>query len=213
LPILLLDEVKSLPEHQLSLAESFYHHFFGQYTTIGLPPAGAIRAIRLDLTNNIESSLDRLQDECAYAFSTGVPECPVNTWTPVHVYPVLTRTIALLSGRVFVGLPLSRNDKWINLTVNYTLDAFHCLSKLRGYNNFVRPFVAPFLAETKAIRRHFADAKTLLKPVLEQRLKDMATPGFQPPNDLLEVSYTRKIIYCLLSHCRLSLCSWLTSLV
>ncbi|KAH8691946.1 hypothetical protein BGW36DRAFT_437652 [Talaromyces proteolyticus] len=187
LPISLLDEVKSLPEHQVSLAESFSHRFFGQYTSIGLPPAAAIKAIRLDLTSNIASSLDHLQDECKYAFSIGVPECP-NTWTPIHVYPVLTRMIALLSGRVFVGLPLSRDDKWVNITIDYTMDAFHCVSKLRSYSNFVRPFVAPFLAETKAIRRHYANARILLKPVLEQRLKDMQTPGFQSPNDLMEVS-------------------------
>jgi hypothetical protein len=35
-------------------------------------------------------------------------------WTPIPVFSKVLHIIALMSGRVFVGLPLSRNEEWVS---------------------------------------------------------------------------------------------------
>jgi hypothetical protein len=185
LPVSYLDELKALPEHQLSFAAYTTHRHYGQ---VQAPDPFVIKSIKNDLTQNIVRALAALQDECEYAFATEMPDCPSDTWTPVHVYPMLCRMIALLSGRVFVGLPLCRDQNWINLTINATIDCFAGVKKLDLYSNFWRPFAKLYVPEVQGLNRNLAEARRMLKPILEQRLKDMKSKHFESPNDLMDVS-------------------------
>lgn len=185
LPASYLDEIKSLPEHKISFAVDFNDRHYGQMM---LPDVDVIKSIKIDLTQNIVRTLKVLQDECEYAFSNTMPGCPSTTWTPVHVYPIVTRMVALLSGRVFVGLPLCRSEKWISLTINSTIESFQGVTKLDQYSNFWRPCARLFIPEVKNLSRNIERAKEMLKPILEQRLEDMKAEDFKSPNDLMDVS-------------------------
>lgn len=136
------------------------------------------------MTRSITRSLEALQDEIAFAFPEVLGEC--KEWTPVPVYTSLLRIIALLSGSVFVGLPLCRDEEWIHATINYTVDAFADKEEIARYHWLLRPIIAPFIPKVRAIRRHQATARRLLKPVLEERLEAMQMPNYDPPHDMIQ---------------------------
>ena len=182
LPVSFLDEIKSLPEHQASFAQAF-HRFYGLHTPLEVPDSSVIKVIAVDLTKNLSHVVDSLQSECDYVFSKEMPACAAEEWTEVHLYPVLARMVALLTARVFVGLPLSRNEEWINITTGFTINAFQGAAKLRTYNGLLHPFVARRIPEIRAAYQHLADAKALLKPIFLQKLKQVEDPGFKPAND------------------------------
>ena len=142
-----------------------------------------IKVIGVDLTKSLSHVVDSLQSECEYVFAKEMPSCSTDEWTEVHLYPVLARMVALLTARVFVGLPLSRNEEWINITTGFTINAFQGAAKLRTYNGLLHPLVARRIPEINAAYKHLVDAKALLKPVFEQKLKKLENPDFKPAID------------------------------
>ena len=112
-------EINSLPEDQVSFTQEFFDRFNGKYTTIG--GAGAVRNIEpsfvktvsTDLTRNTGRILADIIDECRYAFPHELGE--LNDWSAVQVHQKVVKIIALLTGRIFIGLPISRDETWLRV--------------------------------------------------------------------------------------------------
>ena len=136
-----LEEVRNLPEEQASFDKLIHRSFAGKYTGIGSGDPAVNRTIKVDLTRNIASTLDDLQEEIRYSFDRQLGSC--TNWETVNLYKTLTRVIALLSGRVFVGLPTSRDEEWVDATVKYTLDCEKLRRALEKWPEWLHPIVVP----------------------------------------------------------------------
>jgi hypothetical protein len=156
----MVSEIRSLPEEKISFKKHTYHRMLGQYTGIGSSDQPeAIRAIKVDLTRNVAKILSDLQDEIKYALDENVGDCP--DWKPVPVYLTLLKVISLVSGRAFVGLPLSRDPEWTEATINFTKDVVAAMISIRKVPAFLRPIVSPYLPELRKLMsyRNFAADK------------------------------------------------------
>ncbi|KAJ5409197.1 uncharacterized protein N7487_003556 [Penicillium crustosum] len=116
LPVSLMDEIKGLPESTISLRQRHYTIFLGKYTGFGEPCNELDVSIRSDLTHHLEQNLENFQEEVAYAYDKYVGQCP--DWTVIPVYDAVLGIVCLLSSRVFVGLPLSRDEDWIRVSTH-----------------------------------------------------------------------------------------------
>ena len=92
-----------------------YERFLGRWTHIGQDMTELSTAVRQDLTQSLGDILPVVQDELRLAFAKemGNPE----QWTTITVYPTILKIVALLSGRVFVGAPLSRSPAWLDASI------------------------------------------------------------------------------------------------
>ncbi|KAJ5190089.1 hypothetical protein N7491_007868 [Penicillium cf. griseofulvum] len=167
LPVSLIDEIKGLPESTISLRQHHYTIFLGRYTGFGEPCDELDVAIRSDLTRHLEQNLENFQEEVVYAYDKYVGECP--DWTPKPLYDTVLGIVCLLSSRVFVGLPLSRDEDWIRVSTQYAMDAGHEAHSLSAYPPILRPLMAPFIL--KRMKQHRAIARRMLQPVLDRILK------------------------------------------
>jgi hypothetical protein len=142
--------------------------FHSKQTGIGEDRPETLQAVKIDLTRHIASTLDGLQDEVRYAFNKelGLGE----GWTPVVLYGTMARIVALLSGRVFVGRPLSRDEEWIEASIKYTMDCVNARTEITKYPVYLRNFVAPFLPEIRRVKQYSARGGKLLEPVLKAAL-------------------------------------------
>lgn len=84
--------------------------------------------------------------------------------------PFVLGMVARLSSRLFVGEDLCRNEEWLELSKNYTLDTFAAARVLRSWPFALRPLMAYILPEWRKIRQDVADARRILAPVVERRL-------------------------------------------
>ncbi|RDW87740.1 hypothetical protein BP5796_03434 [Coleophoma crateriformis] len=161
-----IDGIKSLPESQASMMQPVLEEFSSNVTKIGYEARDAVHAIKNDLTRHVASILDGLQDEARFAidqeFGTG------SDWTPIPVYMKITRVVALLSGRVFVGRPLSREEEWLNATISYTYNCTRARDALQKYPTFIRPVVGPWLPEVQDLFKQRKRGAELLTPILEE---------------------------------------------
>ncbi|KAK6066365.1 cytochrome p450 monooxygenase [Seiridium cupressi] len=169
IPMSMFKEAMHAPSKQLSFMRSIYTTFQGRYTYVGTDIDDIIHAIRSDLTKSISDILPLLQYETEYCLEHAIGEA--STWRSVPAYATMVRMIAILSGRVFVGLPLSREEKWIQKTMNYTSDIGNLLRAAHKWNHVVRPFILPFLPETRRVVGTLREARELIQPVAGEALR------------------------------------------
>jgi hypothetical protein len=124
--------------------------------------------IRVDLTRHIASKLGDLQEEARYGFDKELGPC--DDWTPVPVYQKMTRIVTLLSGRVFVGRPLSREVGWIDINISYTLFCVQARAAIEAYPAWARDIVAPYLKEVRGLWQFKRRGAMLLKPMIDEML-------------------------------------------
>lgn len=171
LPVKYINEVKSLPENQLSFHAFNYKRLMGKYVDIDIEPDHALNnAVKIDLTRNISTVLEDLQSEMQFAGDQNIGVCA--DWTTIPIYDRLLRIVALLSGRVFVGEELARSEDWIDITTNYTLFFFKVPAIFWTYKKWQQPFVAPFIKELKEMKTYKARAMKLLEPVFRSRMQE-----------------------------------------
>ena len=168
LPLQTIDEIRNLPEEQVSFQKTIAQDFSVRHTGIGKKDSQLITAVKVDLTRNVAKTLGPLQDEVRYAFNKELG--PGEDWTPVYMYSTMARIVALLSGRVFVGLSLSRNEDWLDASIKYTMDVIGARNALVKWPVYVRDIVAPFLPQVKGLKQYKARGGKLLEPVLKATL-------------------------------------------
>jgi hypothetical protein len=177
LPPSTLEEVRNLPENQVSFQKDVKRMFAGEHTGVGKTPPEVINAVKVDLTRHLASILDGLQEEIRYAFDKELGPC--EDWTTIKLYEKLARVVALLSGLVFVGRPLSREDGWLDLIITYTVSIMAARNAILKYPVFLRPLVAPFLKEIRKAKHYKTRGGELLDPILKAKLAKKNNEKFE----------------------------------
>ena len=130
------------------------------------------KAMRYVLTRNTPKVLNSFTAEIGYAMDNNIGEC--KSWTPITIREAMSRTASILSGRAFVGLPLSRDEDWIEATVNYTTDVSKAWLILRFIPWPIRPVVAPFLPQVRSLLKQKSTTVEKLAPLLAAKQSERA---------------------------------------
>ncbi|KAL4886429.1 cytochrome P450 [Aspergillus karnatakaensis] len=159
-----IDVIKALPEEQVSIKKHHHDVFLGEYTYMGTKAPEFDEAMRYDLTRNTPTVLSSFVAEVQYAVegSFGRP----HEWKAFQPRASMSRIASLMSGRAFVGLPLSRDETWVQSTVTYTQDVTRAWLVLRMIPWLIRPFVAPFLPQVRSLKNQRRMTEERLKPLL-----------------------------------------------
>lgn len=88
--------------------------------------------------------------------------------------------ILAVSSRVFVGLPLSRDQAWLDTISAYLNEVVFIVNTLRPYPRVLRPILRFILAPESRMDAILAKALEILGPAIQERQK----PGYEA-NDLL----------------------------
>lgn len=114
-------------------------------------------------------------------------ELPIgDDWTEININKKLLRIVAMVSGRVFIGPELCREEEYIDASINYTIDVMTAVRDI-GSMNWFRNLRAPYLPSVKRIDQWIAQAFGFLKPVVAARLQAMEDdPKYEKPDDMLQ---------------------------
>lgn len=130
-----------------------YNVFLGEYSYMGTKADEFDAAMRHLLVRNTPVLLQSFTAEVEHAVESTIGKCE-GQWTPVRVRHALSRVASLMSGRAFVGLPLSREEDWVEATTCYTQDVSTAYVYLRALPWLIKPIVAPFSAPVKSLLHH-----------------------------------------------------------
>lgn len=166
LPNYLFEELKDLPDAELSFRQQVLKTLNGKYTGLGNNVTPLSESVKNELTMNINITLAILQDEIRYAVEEEIGDCP--DWKPVVIFEKLLRIVALASGRIFVGRPLSRDEEWIKLTINYTVDCSNAVKDVSNIKPWLRPLLVPFNPRIRAAMDYRRKVAAKLKPQMTE---------------------------------------------
>lgn len=93
----------------------------------------------------------------------------VSEWHAIQPQPDLMRIVSRVSSRIFMGEELCRDEEWVRVSGDYTLNSFATSNLLRAYPRWARSFVHWFIPECRELRRKLNDARQSLQPHLDRR--------------------------------------------
>lgn len=104
------------------------------------------------------------------------------------MHDTIARIVSRISARIFVGLPVCRDEEWLHITRNYTHDVFTTVITLRMLPKYLHPIVVWFLPSSYKLHRHLQRAKQIIGPIVKERRKTESQAGHlqEKPNDILQ---------------------------
>ncbi|KAI1806390.1 ent-kaurene oxidase [Daldinia bambusicola] len=186
IPSSLVGELKGLPEDTLSARTAVQEAMLSEYTNLcaGSHSDTLSLLLKCKMTGQLARMAPQLKEELEHIVATEFPEC--QEWTPFKIQPFMVRTIARLSGRVFVGPLLNRTEEWMDVSINFAITAFIAVIKLQFFPPWMRPIAQYLVSELRTIRRDLEKAQAMLTPVIEERIRDAETPGYDKPDDFVQ---------------------------
>lgn len=187
LPMSLFSEVHSIPTSIYSLMADTYERFAGRYTHLADDQEEVIDAIRMDLTRGIAGNLGVIQKEAAWSLRRELDSVALSKengqqgeWEKVPVYFKLLRIVSIISGRLFVGLPLSRTDEWMDMSIGYTVNVVRAGDDGWKWHPALRPLVYPFMQSIRNVQEQQRKMREWMKPLAREvrdRIAGLADDG------------------------------------
>ncbi|KAK2740064.1 cytochrome p450 monooxygenase [Colletotrichum kahawae] len=145
--------------------------------------------INKDLTKSLAKVTEPLADEASLALKDIFTDS--KEWHAIPMRSTILHFVARISSRVFLGTELCRNEEWLTLTKEYTMNGFSSADRLREWPSFMRPIVHWFIPGCQKARSQIVEAANIMKPIIEKRrvLKAAAVAdGRAPPeyNDAID---------------------------
>lgn len=189
-------------KYKLTRELGMYDDMRLQETLAYQSPASVIEPLPAESEMAIEDILqiphsDGKNTSIKWRISFGL-EQSTNTYTEWQKAPIKQRLnllVARVSGRVFLGEELCRDPAWLNIAVSHIMTGFLAALSLRMFPAFMRPFVHWFLPPCRKLRSQVEQARSLIRPVIEERKQEKAAAiakGETPTeyNDSIEWSDT-----------------------
>ncbi|PNY27043.1 Cytochrome P450 [Tolypocladium capitatum] len=179
-----LPELRELPDTTLSMSAAVAETLESKYTGFRTEAPMLVAAVKAYLTPSLPKLLPSLWHEAQAAVDREMPEA--KEWTEVNINSILLRIIATVSGRVFVGPELCRNEQYMDAAINYTLDIISARQAVKLLRPWLRPLLGPRLPEVKRLQRRVTEADAILRPVVDQRLAGEKDASYVKSEDLLQ---------------------------
>ncbi|KAK1235780.1 hypothetical protein PQX77_000986 [Marasmius sp. AFHP31] len=191
----MVEDIRKATDDQLSSAEAFAEMLQTDITmgkSLRADPY-QIGVILNALTKNIPARFADVHDEMKAAFDDFIPAG--DEWVKVPVLKIVLKIVCRTTNRLFVGLPLCRNDDWMasrasryaDLNIFFTVNVFARASIINLFPTYLQPLVGKLITPRPASLRR---AVKHLQPLFEKQFEvdggtDDVDPGSQSNNLLL----------------------------
>ncbi|KAJ6557715.1 cytochrome P450 [Mycena capillaripes] len=180
-----ISEVAAAPEDLLSFHQGIGDNIESDFT-MGEPitrnPYHG-HAIRGGLTRNLARCFLEVSDELVCAFDEVL--ALEDEWKLVPVLPSMMQIVARVSNRLLVGLPLCRDQEYLNFNINYTINIFLRGRLIALLPDVLKPILSPFIAARNTLMNRMLK---FVGPMIEERLRNENEFGSEwedKPVDLL----------------------------
>ncbi|KAI0103628.1 cytochrome P450 [Nemania sp. FL0031] len=179
-----LNELKKLPDTVVSMATAVDEAMDAKYikieTHVPIIPHTITRKLTPSLTRLNPSIAEEVKLAMQSEFLVG------DEWTEISIHRQLTRVIAMVSGRIFIGTELSRTENYLDAAINYTLEVMNAQRAVQKLRPFLRPFLAGTLPEMKRLEKRIKEAEDFITPVIQLRREALKDGSLEKPDDMLQ---------------------------
>ncbi|KAF3759878.1 cytochrome P450 [Cryphonectria parasitica EP155] len=197
LPNSYADEIKNHPSLSLekALKHDFYHKFPGfealeAAETTGMKDFDFLVEVVVKLTQSLGVVTPDLVDETTHAVHDILGDD--GNWHSMTIKQDMLQLIARMSSRVFLGHELCRNQHWLRIARDHSVEVMTAARILFTVNPLLRPIKQLFLEPCVRLRRARDEAHDLIQPVVEQRralVRKALAAGSKPPRKTDSISW------------------------
>ncbi|TGO51091.1 hypothetical protein BOTNAR_0368g00010 [Botryotinia narcissicola] len=182
LPHKFLPELRMLPQTKLDQSTALIERWLGRFSGVDviLKSRHHSDVCRVQLTQNLPQFTPDMASELSFAMAKSLSHCNSQDYTLTSTYAFVYSMVLAVSSRVFVGLPLSRDQAWLGTISAYLNEVVFIANTLRPYPRVLRPYLRLILAPESRMEAILAKALEILGPAIQERQK----PGHEA-NDLL----------------------------
>ncbi|RAL16400.1 cytochrome P450 [Aspergillus homomorphus CBS 101889] len=165
----LVDEVKNNPH--LNFDEANKKTFFGAkipgFEVFGNMSPLVLDVINKRLTHSLGQLVRPLSKETGAVLQEKLP--PSDTWSPISFAAEIPYIVARLSTLVFMGDKVCRDEQWLNVSVNFTINAFMGARDLRAWPSLLHPLVHWFIPSLQRLRENLSIGKAIANQEISRR--------------------------------------------
>ncbi|KAH7105146.1 cytochrome P450 [Auriculariales sp. MPI-PUGE-AT-0066] len=180
----LFDELRDVPDDILSFREAAFGGLHGDYTMGSWRTESNTMAelVKGRMTRSLGTLFPAVYEEMGAAFEDEISSKLVGEhWTPMSVIMPLTRIVCRTSNRLFVGLPLCRNEEYMDLSINYTHEVVRSSDKIKVWPKILEPYYSPVANAKKILKRLMGDTVAERQQLIQNNV-----PHEERPNDFLQ---------------------------
>ncbi|KAI1410582.1 cytochrome P450 [Hypoxylon sp. FL1857] len=172
IPDRFVEELKNLPDTQLSFKEELLDRFMGKYTKLDAVRRTNIHrdVVRFQLTKGLGKFLPQMKEEADLALKSALGSCDSKEFTPIKASSVIFAAIGQITSRRVIDDPLiSRDPIWLKTIMGFTASvAIFCIT-MRTISPSLRPIARYTLPCGRKLRSDIAQVTNLLAPVIRTR--------------------------------------------
>ncbi|KAI1793082.1 cytochrome P450 [Ganoderma leucocontextum] len=183
----MLDELRRRPDHEVSFLEGAEETIQMRYTVgdeLFVDPYH-VDIIREKLTRTLPTILPDVVDELEHAVPRYIPT-EGEEWTTVNVMTTMQNIVARASSRVFVGIPLCRNEEYLDMSISFTRDVSSDRKIMNRTPRILKPLIGRLLSKTN---QTIGRAMPHIQSVMSERralMKELGDDWPDKPNDMLQ---------------------------
>ncbi|KAJ5102670.1 hypothetical protein N7532_003199 [Penicillium argentinense] len=106
-------------------------------------------------------------------------------WVSYNFAAKIPYVVARVSTRAFLGREVARNEDWIDISVNYAINAFNAARELRQWPSILRPLVHNFLPSAQKLRKNLVLGRSIIDKELQRR--ELIRQGKLPQDESRQV--------------------------
>ncbi|KAH8818710.1 cytochrome P450 [Flagelloscypha sp. PMI_526] len=169
-----LADAKGASEDELSFLQGANYALMAEYTMCPevVYDVYHVSAIRGHLTRNIATIFPEMRDETVQSIADNIPLS--DDWTEIPGLDTMMKVISRISNRVIVGLPLCRNQEFLDINIHYTVQAVASSLVIRMFPEILRGFAAKVFSRANWCYKR---VRKLVEPMLQERLDSDAQFG------------------------------------
>ncbi|KAI0538638.1 cytochrome P450 [Xylaria digitata] len=179
-----LPELKKLPDDIVSMDAAVDETIEAKYTKIQSTVPIIPHTVKAELTPALVRLNPTIAQEVRDAMALELPSCV--DWTSVNIHSKLLRIVAMVSGRIFIGADLCREEEYLDAAINYTIEVMTAQRAVVQMRPWLRPFFASRLPEIKKLEQRKKKAYEFLRPVIEARQQAAKSSTTDGPDDVLQ---------------------------
>jgi cytochrome P450 len=131
-----------------------------------------VKVVSQKLTTALTLVMDPINEEVEYALPMILPA--TKEWKSTKWVKNGMLLVTEASSRVFLGLPLCRTPKWLEIARDYTVDLMMAAYAMRAVPPTIRPFTYWALPPVKKLQRTVSEAEKIIRPEVQRRRKARA---------------------------------------
>ncbi|RYC60955.1 hypothetical protein CHU98_g5252 [Xylaria longipes] len=169
LPMKYLDELRLVSVDVLSSKKAAVANFMPKWTNMGVMATSDlhIRVLNNRLNPNLPKYLSLAKSELDEFWTTEVPQC--EDWTVVDIQDVARRLVSRMSASIFLGYPACRNEEWLDLSVQFSIDMFTTAFTLRAFPPWMHFLIAPLIPARWRTLRYLQTGRRIIGALMKDR--------------------------------------------